>query len=61
MKELTMSEVEEVNGGINWGQLCSASTGLTVTTGIAVRIWPNPVTAIAAIASIVIATGACSV
>ena len=61
MKELTMSEVESVSGGINWGQLCSASTGLAATTSIAVMIWPNPATAVAAIASSIIAYGSCSV
>jgi hypothetical protein len=61
MKELTMNEVECVGGGVNWSQLCKASTGLATTTGVAVRIWPNPVTAVAAITSAVIAAGSCSV
>ena len=61
MNELSMSEVESVSGGVNWDQLCKASTGLSATTGLAAKIWPNPVTVTAAIVSIVVAAGSCSV
>ena len=61
MKELTMYEVEQVGGGVNWGQLCAASSGLFVTTAYATVAWPNPVTATAAAVSGLVQIGSCTI